>query len=459
MDHAYEFPPGSPIDPAHAQLAEWRTLHDDYDPLHDAARDQRLRCCYLACLSRVTPVHRSGELDPPQRCFTHVEPASISPPCPYRVDRYGHTHEHRLRKVVENDVRIQIESKLGAGRSFIVSDYHEHEPLIRISGVDAPLRIRILTPGCEKNWSKPFNGTEADEEVLFVVLTSDIPALPTRFIDEQLLQYRPAIVIQPAENEDEKHTWIATPALAKGKKPVWLFDDIDLIRIDYRTLLGLNKPAERFIVPTPYRLAIETIEKQLAGEGLTPAAITILRAFAARLLVEGAGVRETAFGDQQFGARELAVLFEDAELQRICAADPILASIRGEFIAEGLAGLQHTIEALRERAAAAEANLALAREAIADIERKLTAAVADTRLLVTELRSARESLAAAETRRREAEVRTEGLAADLKAAQETLIQERNGRTTLEQAVAEAKTHWLVQLDDLIHHETASRFSH
>ena len=76
---------------------------------------------------------------------------------------------------------------------------------------------------------------------------------------------------------------------------------------------------------------------------------------------------------------------------------------------------------------------------------------------MTELRSARESLAAAETRRREAEVRTEGLAADLKAAQETLIQERNGRTTLEQAVAEAKTHWLVQLDELIHHET--RFSH
>jgi hypothetical protein len=454
MDHAYEFP-SNVIDRAHALLAKWRTLQSDYDALVTAARADLLRCCYLECLGRLTPVRLHKGSDD-LRCFSHVEPASISPPCPYRVE--SGPREHRVRKLVENDLRVQLESKLKAG-PFIVSGYHDPEPLIQISGAGAPLRIRALTPGCRKLWSKPFDGTDEREEVLFFVITPDEPGLDKHFIDEHLLQRRPAILIQPAENEGEKHTWVATSAIAKDAKPVWPFDEIDVILIDYRSLFGLDQPAERFILPTPYRRAIETIEKRLAGGGLTAAAIAILRAFAGRLLVQGAAVREPPFESQQLSAPELHVLIEDAELRRLCDADPILAAIREQFMAGGFASLQRTIQEVRERSAAAEANLAVALEALADVKRKLADAVEDSKVLVAELRSARDGLADAEARRQEAEARAAGLAANLAAAQTMLTEERSGRKTLEQSVEEAKTHWLVRLDDLIHNETSMRHSH
>lgn len=431
MDCAYHFPFEVKIDRAHAHMATRMALDADYDTLVQAARHDRLRCCYIECLGRLKTVRLSRESND-LRCFAHVDPASISPPCPYRVESREYVdpttslpypREHNVRKLIENDLRVQLERKLDApGRTVIGSGYHEHEPLIRISGIGEPLRIRALAPGCEKLWSEPFDGTNEGEEVLFFVITPDAPRLQRRFIDEHLLQRRPAILIQPSEKEGEQHTWIATSALGDGAKPVRPFDEIDLIRIDYRRLLGVNRPAESFFLPTSYRRAIERIDAHLAGGGLTSPANAILRSFAGRLLLQGAAIRSPEFGHEEPDVRELGALFEDPELRRVCDGDPILASIREHFLADALAGLQRTIEASqemlatsREQHATAEANLSAAREALADVEQKRA-----------------------------------DLAVDLAATQMALSQERSRRKTLEQSVIEAKTHWLVRLDDVIH---------
>ena len=358
MDHAYLFPFNLVIDRQHAASAKRVSLYTDYEELIQASHNERLRCCYVACLARVKPVRRDASDDSDLRCFAHVDAAYASVPCPYRDPHEGsETHEerrrrreHNLRKVIENDLRVALEDKLAArGLHAVVhgSEYSAPEPCIAVTGFGVPFEIRGLAPGCEPLWSQPFDGTKDGKPVLFFVVEAEAPRLEQPFFDEHLLQRRPAIVIRPGHEEWEEHTWVATSTLGRTPEAVHSLRDLDLITVDYQRLFGIVRPAETLFILTPYREAIERIETELRGNPES-SAIAMLRSFADRLLVQGAGVSPALFGHEVVGAPDLDALLKDAKMLRFCGGDPTLAPMLMRIFAGTARDLQRALNDSRE---------------------------------------------------------------------------------------------------------------
>lgn len=82
MDRAYLFPFNVAIDRACRESDSGHAERGLPRRLIQASHNRRLRCCYVACRERVNPVRRDAFDDSDLRCFSHVEAAYASVPCP-----------------------------------------------------------------------------------------------------------------------------------------------------------------------------------------------------------------------------------------------------------------------------------------------------------------------------------------------------------------------------------------
>lgn len=516
MNRAYLFPFEVEIDRSQAHRATPVNLATALDELVQAARNERLRCPYVACLERVTPVRQEGSLTK-LRCFAHLPATEDSPPCPYRTSAWGESTgaeprrryppEHNLRKVIENALHIELQRIL-AGRGPDVriesSSFVDKEPRIRVTGLEPPFQIRGLAPGCEALWSEPFAGSVDGEEVLFFVLDPDAASLRRSFIDSHLLARRPAIRVHPAETSDGEHGYAVVSRLADDVAAM-SFDTLDLLRVDYGQLFGLDRGAEYLFLPGSCRRAIEKVAARLAVAGLAPEEAKALRLYAKRLLVDGAAVHASVFGQTReearrlllstktqrlsFNTAELGLLLQNRELQRLCAGDKLLDPLWYELFREAFDNLAGTVVALQKQTAELRSKLAAAVTTQAEQAGKLKESDARQRDLESQIRDkeqalldwyttwkkeraaalsqqkreAEKDLAASgarmaeltgkltqsEIQRKEAEGKRSEVAADLEALRAALVNERQRREALERSLERVDSHrlghWMLEL--------------
>ena len=350
MNRAYLFPLGVHISRENVHQAAPVHLKTPHDELEQAARHQRLRCPYGGCLERVKLVHREqGSLE--LKCFSHLPATLSSPPCPYRAEGGpgggGSVAERRafnLRKIVENALHVELQRALKDRSDIRItsSSYQDPEPRIRIEGLQLPLEIRALAPGAEPLWSRPFDGSLEGVEVLFFVLAPDLPELKVKALSSRLLHVRPALLVLPATAEGAEHEFVITgllPPAAKAfptRKPIGA---LDLLYVDYRSLFGFPRPPEIVFIAHSHRQEVEQVQGLLAQGNLDPPADKLLRLLAKRLLIDGAGVHRTAFGQTREEARSpfhLCETFPAAEhrttgeeLRRASRADAVKKLVAG----------------------------------------------------------------------------------------------------------------------------------
>ena len=466
MNRAYVFPYGIEIDPSNVHQAIPVNLATHHGTLVQAARNRRLVCPYGACLEPVVLVHQeagSEEL----RCFAHRPADADSPLCPYRTCNGGHNGggptyppEHNLRKQIENALHVELQRNLTQRCPDVrieSSDYAEKEPCIRITGLGPPLQIRGLAPDCEALWREPFEGSVEDEEVLFFVISPDAPSLKQSFIDTHLLAKRPAILVVPAEKEGGEHTYATLPRLA-DRGAARQLATLDLIRVDYKHFFGLDRPAEYLFLPSPYRQAMEDIGKRLSVADLAPEEAKALRLFAKRLLVDGAAIHTSVFGQSREEAQrpflpsktfpreaelpntsDLAKLLQRRESRSFCTGNPLLAPHWEKLFADAFTTLAETISSLRKQVKDARSEIATAVEKQNGFLRKLEASEAERENLKLQIDGERQAWS-----EREIQLGKE-LSEARKTAEELRKQVQDARGELATAVAK-QTEILRRLD-------------
>jgi hypothetical protein len=249
-------------------------------------------------------------------------------------------------------------------------------------------------------WSRPFDGTVDGAEVLFFVVTPDEARLKKSFFDEHLLARRPAIVVAPGE-KDEEHHWTATSTLNSRPRATRPFASVDLMRVDYRQLFHLDRPAETLFIPTQHRLAILRIAERLKSGSLIAPQIALLRGLAARVLADGAAVPPLEL--EKISGRDLGLLLGARELQRFVSEDPLVAPLWEPFFADAFVDLDRERIEVRARLAKAEAERASAVAAAGALRDELKSARADRTSLGEQLEKARKVLSDEQQKRKDLE--------------------------------------------------------
>lgn len=399
MNRAYLFPLGEEIDLDNVHQATPVHLRTPHDELDQAARHQRLRCPYGGCLERVKLVHREqGSLE--LKCFSHLPATPDSPPCPYRteggLDGGGSVAKRlafNLRKIIENALHVELQRALkdrGAIR-ITSSAYQDPEPRIRIEGMQFPLEIRALAPGAEPLWSRPFDGSLEGVQVLFFVLAPDLPELMVRVLNLRLLHVRPALLVLPTTTEGKEHQFVVTSVLPPAPKAFPTarpFNAFDILFVDYRTLFGFPRPPEIVFIAHSHRKEIDHLQGILAQGNLAPAAAKLLRFLAKRLLIEGAGVHRTAFGQTREEARspfQVCETFPAAEhrttgeelrqgaradpVKKLLADRPLLASLCRSFFLDSVVWLEAESQKARDGEAALQREIETNRKELEELRR------------------------------------------------------------------------------------------
>lgn len=466
MNRAYIFPYGIEIDPSNVHQAIPVNLATNHDTLVQASRNRRLVCPYGACLEPVVLVHQeagSEEL----RCFAHRPADADSPLCPYRTHggspnggRPAYPPEHNLRKQIENALHVELQRNLTQRCPDVrieSSDYAEKEPCIRITGLGPPLQIRGLAPGCEALWREPFEGSVEGEEVLFFAVSPDAPSLDPSFVDAHLLAERPAILVVPAEREGREHTYATLPRLA-SRGAARQLATLDLIRVDYKHFFGLDRPAEYLFIPLLYRKALEEIGERLSAASLAPEEGKALRLFAKRLLVDGAAIHSSVFGQSREEAQrpflpsktfpreeelpntsDLSKLLQGQEIRSFCTGNPLLAPLWEKLFASAFNTLAGTINSLHQQVKDARSELATAVEKQNGFLRKLEASEAERENLKLQIDGERRAWSERETQL------GKELSEARKAAEELRKQVKDARAELATAVAK-QAEFLRKLD-------------
>lgn len=304
MHHGIVFPEGVRVTDALEGTTEVTTWSDQ-EVLARSADSHRLRC--PGCLGRLIP-ERHPAVHGPINHFRHHPGADAD--CPFRVnwkwtDRddeppsssRGEDPGKLVERLLLRALQRNLSDRPGAG----IASRDLRLPELRIDGLKVPAEILSLAPGDEPRWSLPFEGFREERATLFFVAGWDLKRLDSG-LAEELLPRRPWIAVWPARPGKPKDRFGFVGSDPRGDLEQLPIGEIDLTWVDYGELFGMERAGDLIFIRKKHRRALDDLGEEIVGKTEGSPVATLLRLVAKVVLVEGAAVERSVFGQDRAAA-------------------------------------------------------------------------------------------------------------------------------------------------------------